>query len=88
MLRAYVRDMQLRVDQRCTKSSQRGALCPFCNPVWPRTVLGRQARSAPGKLQPAGNFSAAGIRSSEDGYGINWRGRSTLLRYLDESGGG
>lgn len=51
MLRAYVKDMQLRLDPRCTKAIQRGARCPFCDPVWPRTVVGRRAKSAPGQLQ-------------------------------------
>jgi hypothetical protein len=51
MLRAYVRDMQLRVDPRCSKASQHGARCPFCDPVWPKAVLGRRAKSAPRQMQ-------------------------------------
>ena len=51
MLRAYVRDMQLRLDPRCTKMTQRGARCLYCDPVWPKTVLGRQARTGAGQLQ-------------------------------------
>ena len=48
MLRAYVKDMRLRVDPRCTnlKAAQRGASCPFCDPVWPKTVMGRRGVSA------------------------------------------
>ena len=46
MLRSYVKDMQLRVDPRCTKAAQRGATCPFCDPVWPKTVMGRRKASA------------------------------------------
>jgi hypothetical protein len=46
MLRAYVRDMRLRLDPRCTKAAQRGATCPFCDPVWPKTVAGRRRESA------------------------------------------
>ena len=51
MVRSYVKDMQLLLDPRCTKAIQRGARCPFCDPVWPRTVVGRRAKSAPGQLQ-------------------------------------
>ena len=51
MVRSYVKDMQLLLDLRCTKAIQRGARCPFCDPVWPRTVVGRRAKSAPGQLQ-------------------------------------
>ena len=46
MLRAYVKDMRLRVDPRCTKVAQRGATCPFCDPVWPKSVVGRRQESA------------------------------------------
>jgi len=51
MLRAYVRDMQLLADPRCTKMAQRGARCLFCDPVWPKTVLGRRAKTGAGQLQ-------------------------------------
>ena len=51
MLRAYVRDMQLWLDPTCTKLTQRGARCPFCDPVWPKTVMGRLAKAGAGQLQ-------------------------------------
>jgi hypothetical protein len=33
MLRAYVKDMQLRLDPTCTQAIQRVARCPLCDPV-------------------------------------------------------
>lgn len=51
MLRAFVRDMGLLLDPRCTKSSIRGARCPYCDPVWPKTVVGRTRSSGAGQLE-------------------------------------
>ena len=51
ILRTYVAEMQLRTDPRCTKAAQRGATCPFCDPVGPKTVMGRRGASAPGQLK-------------------------------------
>ena len=51
MLRSFVRDMGLRLDPRCTKNSIRGARCPYCDPVWPKTVVGRTKASGAGQLE-------------------------------------
>jgi len=50
LLRAFVVAMGLRLDPRCTKLVHRGARCPYCDPVWPKTVVGRTAAAGPGPI--------------------------------------
>lgn len=47
LFRAYLTDMGLLVDRRCTKEKKKGARCPYCDPVWPRTIMGRLASAGP-----------------------------------------
>jgi hypothetical protein len=49
-LRDFVLAMGLRTDPRCTKTAHRGARCIFCDPVWPRAVVGRTPGAGPGQL--------------------------------------
>ena len=65
MLRAYVRDMQLILDPRCTMKAQRGARCLFCDPVWPKNSDGAPCKDGCGPA--AGNVAAAGFRGREGG---------------------
>ena len=50
LFRAFVVDMGLLLDKRCTKLKIKGARCPYCDPVWPRVVRGRLASAGPGPI--------------------------------------
>ena len=54
LFRAYLTDMGLLVDRRCTKEKKKGARCPYCDTVWPRTIMGRLASAGPGQSRLAG----------------------------------
>ena len=53
-LRRYVANLCLRVSDDCTKRANPGARCPACDPVFPRTVVGRtgEAHNCAGPLKP------------------------------------
>jgi hypothetical protein len=73
--------MQLRLDPRCTKAMQRGERCPFCDPVWPRTVVGRRAKSAPGQLQGMSRQQLSGaVKIALESIGVDARHYSGISR--------
>jgi hypothetical protein len=87
MLRAYVRDMQLWLDPTCTKLTQRGARCPFCDPVWPKTVMGRLAKAGAGQLQGMSRQQVLGaVKVAPESIGVDAKHYSGIS--MLQGGGG
>ena len=61
-LRRYVAAMCLRTSNDCTKRANPGARCPVCDPVFPRTVVGRtgEAHNCVGPLKPMSRQQVSG----------------------------
>ena len=61
-LRRYVAALGLRRDERCSKGDSPGARCPVCDPVFPRTVVGRtgEAHNQVGPLRPMSRQQVSG----------------------------
>jgi len=61
-LRRFVGSLELRVSDECSKKVNSGARCPVCDPVFPRTVVGRtgEARNCARQLQPMSRQQVSG----------------------------
>jgi len=61
-LQRYVTALGLRISDNCAKPANPGARCPVCDPVFPRTVVGRsgEARTCVGPLRPMSRQQVSG----------------------------